>query len=636
MNRSRLLWFLLCCCMLVVTLTPFALSVVDIDLVSMYPKLQVVSDELYRFGRSALGQCSISAGPLLVAIGTNGINIVAEVTFCHEDRVLFELLAGSCTGSPSTVGRANTAPVTVQGVRSKTDGIYTALVQDVDLPLVDGCSYSVSVSVIKDGAVLHTKGTQWRQPGRRLSPSTPVPEPANSGSVRIGVISDPQYGAPIFRRLQGHLASAVPPVDLLVHGGDGTQDPSSNREAFLYQLSPLDSFQRQRARAGHPSAPLVFVSGNHDNPQRLHDYTAGNTNAVIDVGGLVRIIVIDSEMANPRTIEWLRGVCKPPDEAPSPNGTWTIGAPRAQQPGIKPPITVAFIHVAPYIEWWDPAAWNGAGKESEWNTWVREEVLPILASSPRLSPSGTGDARAGATSGCDVSLVISGHSHVYQRGRRRRRNSTSTSGDTTSTAPSEDAGTRTDRSQAGADGDADRIGPYFIIAGGGGGSLEVPPDSSPSIFGEKLATGATSSADAGSGPAVGPRPAGIKIRGRGRGRAGSAAASHAAGPASPDSFARSGLRHASPGTSPDSEQHVMDWGMYDVTIHQHHYGILTVESMSATGDGDVAEQDVDLTSAPRAPASSLGPQSDRACAVKLKWQAFGLDNQLLDSVEVFR
>jgi hypothetical protein len=57
---------------------------------------------------------------------------------------------------------------------------------------------------------------------------------------------------------------------------------------------------------------------------------------------------------------------------------------------------VVLVHVAPFIEFWEKGAWDTKG-EKEWGRFVRELYAPSFAK-------------------YGVDMVISGHSHIYQRG----------------------------------------------------------------------------------------------------------------------------------------------------------------------------------------------------------------------------
>jgi predicted phosphodiesterase len=400
----------------------------------------------------------------------------------------------------SARGIARTLPARRTSVAADGTALFTVALTG----LSDRARYELVAVVWKDGKPLTSSSAfAWRQrgPGKEAArrapppPSVPndgegmrtlgmlggpaLPPPGNGGPmaagfrppahvaplVRIGFISDPQSGAATFRALLARLGSVQPPVEALIHGGDGTQDPGSDREGHVYFLGPLDGFQRQRqaaapkTRAGGggesggsagPGVQLVLVRGNHDSPTRLRDLTGGKTRSVLQMGS-VRIIVLDSEDPGRDQLSWLERVCDGDhfDVRSLPDAAFTI----------------AVVHIAPFIEWWEPKVWeegppqatqagegSGGGAaaekgktkrsttkggaaaaaaaaaaapapapEKEWNAWVREKALPIL-----MRPS------------CGVDLILSGHSHIYQRGQRR-------------------------------DG---RGGPVVVVAGGGGGALE--------------------------------------------------------------------------------------------------------------------------------------------------------------------
>lgn len=58
---------------------------------------------------------------------------------------------------------------------------------------------------------------------------------------------------------------------------------------------------------------------------------------------------------------------------------------------------IVFVHIAPFIELWDPKAWKSG--ESQWGNFVRRNWVPLFEK-------------------YHVDLVVSGHEHAYQRGER--------------------------------------------------------------------------------------------------------------------------------------------------------------------------------------------------------------------------
>lgn len=255
-------------------------------------------------------------------------------------------------------------------------------------------------------------------------------------AARVALFSDSQSGAPVFQSLLQEAASlegddSGQDWDLLVHLGDTTQDTQDEREAVSYFLAPLERFysalqkmrwQRtpgrlpprldrasSRLAAGRDKEdslgmpPVLVVRANHDSVWGLA-YNGQVTPATPPPGsappplpapssyfvaetGPVRWIVLDAiTPAVAEQAEWLRGVCAARAGAVAAAGrcrrTWTV----------------VLVHIPPFIEFWDRAAWHNRS-ESAWGAHVRTELLPILAS--------------GA---CGVDALVGGHSHIYQRG----------------------------------------------------------------------------------------------------------------------------------------------------------------------------------------------------------------------------
>ena len=68
--------------------------------------------------------------------------------------------------------------------------------------------------------------------------------------------------------------------------------------------------------------------------------------------------------------------------------------------------TIICSHIPPFIEYWDPVTWNSpTAPEHGWGNYMRLRVIPVVEASP-VHEAGL------------VKMVISGHSHLYQRGER--------------------------------------------------------------------------------------------------------------------------------------------------------------------------------------------------------------------------
>ncbi len=93
--------------------------------------------------------------------------------------------------------------------------------------------------------------------------------------------------------------------------------------------------------------------------------------------GMAKWVILDSNVMDDTQIDWLTQELNTTD------------------PRI--PYLVVVVHIAPFIEFWDPITWERG--ESHWNDYVRDRMVPLFE-------------RYG------VDLVISGHQHNYQRGSR--------------------------------------------------------------------------------------------------------------------------------------------------------------------------------------------------------------------------
>jgi len=84
---------------------------------------------------------------------------------------------------------------------------------------------------------------------------------------------------------------------------------------------------------------------------------------------------------------------------------------------VKYKYNIILCHIPPFIEYWEKEAWHKG--EKDWNKFIRDDYVPLFEK-------------------YHVDMVISGHSHIYQRGERN--------------------------------------GVSYLIIGGGGGNLEVPEE----------------------------------------------------------------------------------------------------------------------------------------------------------------
>lgn len=313
------------------------------------------------------------------------------------------------TSTTTTIFASLTLPtVTNEQDRTILSTIHTALIDNLEH---EQYYYTLAILLSKDGiAIVTSSPIVWKHTGALMNKYSPLSIDLPS-HIRIGYISDSQSGASIFRSLLASLGKVDPSIDLLIHGGDGMQDSKSIRELSLYSLSPFQLYYSLFYPSRVPS--LLFIHGNHDNSLRIQSYHGNQqTYKVLQIYNYLRIIIIDSELSyNAKQEEFLHGIC---------NG---------KHLDVKdlslPYFTIVMVHIAPYIEYWDPETWNGETQDKNWNTWVRETALPILLSTHCVT---------------QPDLIISGHSHIYQRGNLHS---------------------------------SPNSRPYYIISGGGGGELET-------------------------------------------------------------------------------------------------------------------------------------------------------------------
>ena len=202
-------------------------------------------------------------------------------------------------------------------------------------------------------------------------------------SRRVLIVSDSQYGAPVFRGfLHALVARSSSLPDCIMSLGDFVNNPNKLDEWDRYFWSPLELL--------HPRlVPLALARGNHDGEHPLSYAYTGAGHLARRSGGHMsdedhwfhhdvahaRIFVLNSNLhpaAVPRQLEWLRrqlaeAVCDP-------GILWRV---------------VAF-HIPPFTDLWEHPGVIGERH-------IREHFIPIFQE-------------------YEVSVVLSGHTHAYLRG----------------------------------------------------------------------------------------------------------------------------------------------------------------------------------------------------------------------------
>lgn len=203
--------------------------------------------------------------------------------------------------------------------------------------------------------------------------------------THIALVSDTQGGVSVFRKHLAHIRHHKPAADLFVHLGDRVQRGESQLEwANNWYLPLWDS------KVGQYAAHLGVV-GNHDQDDlglaSAFAPLAARGNWYSIVIGNCLWIALDSNaspLSDPGQTKWLRQTLEE--------------LAMARKEGTAPSFTIVMVHIAPFIEFWDPKTWVKK-EERRWGEWVRVDWVPLFEK-------------------YKVDLVISGHSHVYQRGER--------------------------------------------------------------------------------------------------------------------------------------------------------------------------------------------------------------------------
>lgn len=192
--------------------------------------------------------------------------------------------------------------------------------------------------------------------------------------LNIAYVSDNQHVVKTFNRLVSGLVSQGP-LDLFIHGGDAVQNPGRviEWETGFYDVLAHHGVSQV--------VPLVLAHGNHDyNADRLNPYFIGKKRSDDWFSfsiGVTRLIILDSNTDDSEQEKFLR------NELASSNQFKFV---------------VVVVHIAPFMEFWDPRAWNQGG-EKHWGEFVRVKYVPLFEK-------------------YKVSFVVSGHQHNYQRGKK--------------------------------------------------------------------------------------------------------------------------------------------------------------------------------------------------------------------------
>ncbi|KAJ2637705.1 hypothetical protein GGF44_002905 [Coemansia sp. RSA 1694] len=192
--------------------------------------------------------------------------------------------------------------------------------------------------------------------------------------TRILVIADNQDGSNEFRQVlssvQNYYGKGNAP-DAILHAGDSVQTARNHDHDKIRTPTNgnvyTDMYHGILTTEGL-GEPAVVNGSYH---RFFHTTSLGSA----------RIVVLDSECPSPEQLEFLEQ---------------ELQSEAFQSAQFR----IVTVHIAPYIEFWDPSAWNKRG-EKHWGEHVRLEYDPLFRRH-------------------NVDLVISGHQHNYQRATVQR------------------------------------------------------------------------------------------------------------------------------------------------------------------------------------------------------------------------
>ena len=248
-------------------------------------------------------------------------------------------------------------------VLDKRHSLYKATIG----PLKQGGEYTYRVETIHPSKRLVARHSfHWDASTSDHQPQQPI---------RMAAMADNQFGLRTFVSLLRRINKRV---EYLIHAGDAVQNYPSLRQWQTDFVGPLTYYGLGQ------TMPMIYAHGNHDHdPTYEYHYTRVSPSsdpwyAFSMADGAIRFVILDSNLDWEQQDEWLRH---------------ELAGHAFQHASFR----VVVVHVPPFLEYWDPDAWNNKGQK-EWGSFVKTRFVPLFEK-------------------YGVDLVISGHQHNYERGQ---------------------------------------------------------------------------------------------------------------------------------------------------------------------------------------------------------------------------
>ncbi|GAA5995670.1 metallophosphoesterase family protein [Rhodotorula paludigena] len=444
-RRPRLAAFLILVAVVLLALFYFSTPVTDFLFLARFKLRDLAFDQRWSSPILLLvglrtSPCQLRKEPLLFVRGEGQTALVWETNGCREGAQAWTARLGLATARHSAHGTLTRASGKERQAQWRSLDVQRTVVQKETAEQGGRIVHTAHLDGLQGGELYQYELALTALPSRRTSTlvrhafpwlGVEVSHEDRPTTLHIACVADNQYNLRIFRRVLVRLlsfASSLPtsryfptsalprpftlpslshhsPLKrphLLLHAGDAVQNPHALAQWQTDFWDPLTRGLGARWPAGQKT-PVLLARGNHDwDETGSNVYTGGGglrrdrpagrferndplarrgTYYAFSPHARMRIVVLDSnlpsedeQLEQERWLEWEVG-----------RDEWTSAS-----------FKVAVVHTAPFIEWWDTEAWT-AGRESEWSSYVRARLVPLL-------------------SRANCALVLSGHSHAYTRG----------------------------------------------------------------------------------------------------------------------------------------------------------------------------------------------------------------------------